>query len=351
MSDSDADDIKCKIIKSLKILNIDDYNLNTISLTDIKHKYKFLSLKYHPDKNINNDTTSKFQEISEAYHFIELYINEREKYNNIDNYINEENNNINKNIDSLFNYLFNNFENIINNIKTFKQPYNSSISSINIFDTILNNKDNMENLFSLIKYILENSELLKIIKSEYSYNILEILKLYKEELGVSNEKFDYITGIINETIKVSEKPIKKINLIPSINNLINCDLYKLIYEEKLYYIPLWHNELTYEFDDHNLLIEITPNLDENNTLNKIITIDKNNNICIDIIESIINLFQNKILTINIGGKILILDSEKLNIKEHQTYVFKKKGIPIINCNDIYNTNKKSDVILNIKLVF
>jgi hypothetical protein len=69
------------------------------------------------------------------------------------------------------------------------------------------------------------------------------------------------------------------------------------------------------------------------------------------IESIVDIFSNKILTINIGTKILILDSEKLRIKEYQTYVFKNKGIPIINCNDIYDTKNKSNIILNLKLVF
>lgn len=338
-----------KIIESLNILEFNDINLNTISPSELKHKYKFLSLKYHPDKNLTNNTTSKFQEISEAYKFIEFYIIERDNIKKENKIIDDDINNI----DYLFNNLFSNFENIIKSIKKNNEKHSKNNIktdfSLHLPDFIhLNNlfgkKDNMDSIFLLITNILENTDLLKLINYEYSKNIIEILKIYKNELGISVEKINDIDDIIKQKLK-NEKEIKKINLIPNINNLLNCDLYKLIHEDKLYYIPLWHNELIYDFDDHNLLIEINPNLDEN------ISLDKDNNIHINIIESIVDIFSNKILTLHIGSKILILDSEKLKIKEYQTYIFKKQGIPIINHNNIYDTKEKSNIILHLQLVF
>lgn len=341
----------------LKQLEFEDINLNTISLNDLKHKYKFLSLKYHPDKNLKIDTTSKFQEISEAYKFMELYIIEREKKNNTYNNDDVDYSERNEKINNLFNNLFNNFEKIINgmikNKKVSNKYSNTNIETTDCsfsqysqcsFNYLFNKKDNIDNIFNLIRNILENTDLLNLIQYEYSINIVEILKIYKNELGVSIEKINEIEKIIKQKSN-NDKEIKKINLIPNINNLLNCDLYKLTHEDILYYIPLWHNELVYEFDNHNLLIEINPQLDEN------ITLDKNNNIHISIVESIIDIFSNKILTINIGNKILILDSEKLKIKEYQTHIFKKEGIPIINYNNIYDTSKKSNIILHLQLVF
>ena len=37
------------------------------SETDIKKAFRSLSLKYHPDRNVGEDTTEKFQRINQAY--------------------------------------------------------------------------------------------------------------------------------------------------------------------------------------------------------------------------------------------------------------------------------------------
>ena len=41
--------------------------------------------------------------------------------------------------------------------------------------------------------------------------------------------------------------------------------------------------------------------------------------------------------------------EELKIREKQVYVIKEKGIPKINDNDIYSTNKLSDIIVHLTI--
>ena len=46
-------------------------NLNTnFTIQQLKHNYFSLALKYHPDKNIGDDTKDKFQEIQSAYTYL-----------------------------------------------------------------------------------------------------------------------------------------------------------------------------------------------------------------------------------------------------------------------------------------
>lgn len=55
-------------------MSINDYNnleLQPYVADDIvKKQYKYLALKYHPDKNSSPDASEKFKEISQSYHNI-----------------------------------------------------------------------------------------------------------------------------------------------------------------------------------------------------------------------------------------------------------------------------------------
>jgi len=55
-----------KITQSFQIFGLTPNS----TMEQIKGKYRYLCLKYHPDKNKNTDTTTKMSEINSAYEII-----------------------------------------------------------------------------------------------------------------------------------------------------------------------------------------------------------------------------------------------------------------------------------------
>jgi len=72
--------------KACKILHID--NDDEITIDILKKQYRINALRYHPDKNIEEDTTKKFQEIQSAYEYLSHKITNDESFD-MDNEIYE----------------------------------------------------------------------------------------------------------------------------------------------------------------------------------------------------------------------------------------------------------------------
>ena len=185
------------------------YNLLEIDETDnielIKKAYRKLSLKYHPDKNINNK--QHYDKITNAYEIIisniskNKFNNELVLYNNYPNN-NYPNNNFQNNIETT-NFQNNNYntnydkfkEDIIINMEiTFEQAYNGSNIPIIIERNIMYNnllKQEKETLYVEIPKGIDNDEIIII---ENKGNIINNFKshvkihtfLLKHELYTRN---------------------------------------------------------------------------------------------------------------------------------------------------------------------
>ena len=148
-----------------------------------------------------------------------------------------------------------------------------------------------------------------------------------------------IGNIINEKIKDDEI----VKLHPTIDNLMDDEIYKLDYNNTIYYIPLWHHEIIYDLSINNqLIVNIIPHLDHH------ISIDEYNNIHIHLTKPINGLLSKDII-FNLGNKVFKIPCDDLYIKKKQKYIYKKQGISKIDTRDVYNVTRRSDIIVHLTL--
>ena len=145
------------------------------------------------------------------------------------------------------------------------------------------------------------------------------------------------------TISILKKNIYILN--PSLDDLLNQNVYKLQHNTKEYLIPLWQSELEYDNSGSTLIVKCVPDLPDH------IEIDEDNNIHISLRFSLFDKIQqhNNKIEISLGSKNFEVSLEDLQIKKYQTKKFVNSGIPKFVENDIYSVNNISDVNVHFEI--
>jgi len=308
--------MNCK--KALEILEIDLPYINDISLIYLQKQYRKLALINHPDKNGNTlDSNEKFKEINNAYTFLKKEINNLNSYQDEDDI--DENNNSSIYVDILTNFIKN----------IFDKKYTELLSKIVI--KILNAGKNI------------SIHLFDDLNKDTTLYIYIFLSNNRSILHLNEEILNIIRDIVVK--KYDNVEIYKLN--PNINDLINNNVYKLVINENLYLVPLWHNECYFDSSGCEIIVICDPELPEN------IRIDDDNNICIKTIISQKKISEmiisNNSIKINIGEKEYIILLSNLYMKKEQNYRILNQGLSKIK-NDIYDISDKSDIIVNITII-
>ena len=130
-------------------------------------------------------------------------------------------------------------------------------------------------------------------------------------------------------------------LNPDLDDLFNDNIYKLTFEEKEYYIPLWHHELHFSLHDKDLIIKCDPEIPKN------CWIDDRNNIYFLSKININDLFEQGYCDITIcKNKTIKIMSHELKItKEKQVIIKRNEGILKINDTHTYDTTIRGDIYL------
>jgi hypothetical protein len=159
---------------------------------------------------------------------------------------------------------------------------------------------------------------------------------------------DSILNNVREIILEKFKDIQIFTLNPSMDDLFENNVYKLEYNGKLYFVPLWHGEVYFDAETEpdsqvrELIVKCMPELPDH------ISIDENNHLYINInIKFGLSLIQENSTTIFVGKKRYDIPNQELYCKQNQKYIFKNSGISQIDEHDMYNIKKRGDVIVNI----
>ena len=315
---------------ALDLLDIDQ-KIPCINLTHeyVKRKYHKMALRFHPDKNGNTiEATQRFQRINEAYTYLvtEFVSSSASKEDNL-----EQNNTEQTTNDKMYTSLLSVFLSSILQV-------NSKIVSDLLVKVI---KDIVINGYKVI-----SMKLIEELDKDMLLELYNFLNKYKHILYISPETLEFVSSLIKEKYKNDSVYI----LNPSIDDILDNNIYKLYVDEQLYLVPLWHNELYFEDPNKNdIIVLCNAELPEN------ITIDEHNNIHCNLLvafekEMIINeeRFVNE-LTLVIGKHIFKIPFEQLYMKKKQKYVIKGHGISHICEDDIYNQRNsgKSDIIVTV----
>lgn len=255
---------------------------------ELKKAYYRAALRHHPDKNQGTENAQKFLDVTEAYTFLSM---------------------------------------------TYEQPPDESYENVlKRFMELCTKLDGTE-----IAHVLELScrklsvDAMRKLDRKTAVTIYGYLEKYAPF-------FRFDTDILNELREVVEENTEFYLIRPTLQNLLQSDIYKLECTNETYYIPMWHDELTYD----NVVVKCVPDLPEH------IYIDERNSLHVTVRTSIERVLQNGGLELTVGNKALFIKSDDLRIVGQQTHVIKSAGIPQINARDVYDNRTRGDIIVRVE---
>ena len=303
---------------AFEILEIDlsVIGYNSISLEYLKKQYRKLALKHHPDKNGNTfESNERFKKINEAYTYLK---NENKYLYNEESYDKED-------TDSTSSLYYDVLKGFMKTV--FEGSYNDLMSKI-VNDIIATGQKISVKLFD-------------DLDKDAAFNVYTFLSNNRSILHLKQEVLDAIREIVVK--KYDNVDVYKLN--PSINDLLNNNLYKLHINGELFLVPLWHNESYFDGSGCEIIVICEPELPQH------ISIDEDNNIIIERIidrdKDIRNMILNDdFISVHLGNQEFKIQLSNLYMKKEQTYKIKNAGLSKIK-KDIYAISEKTDIIVNI----
>jgi len=286
--------------KACKILDLNP----TFKSNELRHNYCTYALKCHPDRDPSTEATENFQETLEAYTHLK-------KYSDL----------AKPDMDNCSSYT--------DLLEQFMSGIVGKKLDTNKFLPILQNECTKISL-----------ELLKQLPKTTILQLQKISLQYADILNINSEVIDALNVIVSDHTKNDSIIVLK----PTLENLLNDEVYKVNYQNETYCIPLWHHELVYDLSNNLLVIECDPILPD------YISLDNYNNLYINISTSVSTLINQTNIDICIGNNKYVVPVKDLYLRKFQRYCINIHGISLINTKDIFNVDSRANIFVDIRFI-
>ena len=295
--------------EALEIMNI---HYNDITPDFLKKQYRKMALQHHPDKCGNSpESNLKFQQIHEAYEVLQReIIKEKDEV---------------PSSDPTGEYVY------IDILQLFMKSvlqgkYNDIVLNI-VLQIVIGCKQ-------VSAHIFDN------VDKENCMRIYQFLSVNRLMFHLSNDFLDNIREIVVK--RYDNVHVHKLN--PSIDDILDNNLYKLYVNDTLFLVPLWHNEVYFDFSGCEIIVICQPQLEEHIYIDDDNNVHVITNVTLTSLSNILNGQTN--IMVSIGKKEFGIPVNELFIKRQQYYTLHNQGISHIK-TELDDIIDKSDIIINV----
>ena len=278
-----------------------------ITADELKRKYRRLALQFHPDKNGNSvESAENFKLIHDAYEYLQMHIGQTED----------------------------------------EQPHTSEAGDdyMTMLQRFIESIIQSPNMSEIIKEIVMNgckkmsARLFENMSKDTSMEMLSFISKYRNILHIDQDTIQSVREIILEKYKNDEIYI----LNPSLDDLLENNIYKLDVEGKIYLVPLWHSEVYFDGSGCDIIVQCIPDLPAN------MYIDENGALHVNINAPFtISLLDSPVVLFKLGKESFPL---QVQFKKTQTCYLHNQGISVIDEKNMYNIFPKGGVYVKITFV-
>lgn len=323
--------MKMNVLLAMEILEFDKDDERCLNKQKIKKRYHKLALQYHPDKNGNSEETlEKFKKINEAYEFLNNELTDSdggaEEFD--DDCVKKGKSWVDTEADDPLGYM-KLLHVFLETMFHDKKAFLVSVVEKIVFAC------NQHVSFGLC-------DMFDTVSKEYSLEIYTFLSKYKTLFHLSQETLD----IIKEVILAKYMSNEIIILNPSLEDLLENNVYKLTLDNECFFVPLWHSELYFETKEgKEIVVRCLPELPDN------ISLDENNNLFVRVeFPFCLSLLEETVQTVWVGKKQFDIKISQLKMQKVQWVHFSHCGISKINENNFHSTEPRGNISIQIVFV-